>query len=239
MRNKDYHLYPKGQGGFSDIPVAGIVSGLTVALGGAGGSGVVAAVGQVPAKAQVTISAGVARFGGIASKLASSATFTVVVPTAVDLAADNYNLQVWLKPTYKVPASVTAPANPTDGAQYLQLVDTEYRAPNGTVYYKVNSIQIYKNSSWRAIDPLKEIPQPLLSQGNQPFNEVVGVLTVDNFSTKPDGAVVLDSPLAPYLSNVGANRLRQSNSILLAEVNYVGGVGTIVSTVDEEYTLPL
>lgn len=227
--NKDYQASPYGQGGgLNTFPAAGIISGLSLSLGGTAG------VGTPNTSLAVVVSAGAARFNGVRASAASN--LTVSLPTGINLSTTNTVLEVYLNAprkaaVYKVGAS--APSG-TEGAHAIRVIEVT-DSISGT-YQIVDELMIYKSGSWVALDPFSEIPQEYGFNG-LPFNDTTATLTTANISLTNEVPIFLKTSLPPHVANGGLPLLRQSAGIFLGEVTFTGGVGAITKTTPNYHLL--
>lgn len=232
--NKDYQATPFGQrGGLNTFPAAGVVSGFDLGLGGTNG------VGTPNTSAAVTIQPGKARFDGKLVTLAS--VLSVTLPVGVNLSTDNTKIEIYLNPPRLVSTFLVGQAapTPTRGAYALRV-----RSVNGLSYgeyFVVDEIFISKevttnNFVWQEIDQFSEIP---LEYGwnNLPFNKVDNTITAANISLFNETPIFLDRALPPHIASSANAMLRQSGGILLGEVTFSGGVGSITKTLPDYHLL--
>jgi hypothetical protein len=223
--NKDYQVTPYGQsGGLNAFPAAGIVSGLTVALAGTAG------VGTPNTSAAITVAAGSARFNG---KLCTLSTNTAVtLPVGVNLTTTARDIKIFLNPPRKVKTFFVGGAFPS---AVIGDYAIEVRNVNES-YYIVNKIYKFTSTGWGVIDPMSDIPFEY-GFNNLPFNEVSTTLSASNFSLVNEVPIFLDTALPPHVAKSANALLRQSAGILLGEISFVGGVGTITKGIPNYHLL--
>lgn len=227
--NKDYQATPFGQrGGLNTFPAAGVVSGFELGLGGTNG------VGAASTDLVVTVQPGKARYD---SKLVSlPSALTVTLAAGVDLATTDTKVEIYMNPPRQVPVFLvgqTAPAV-VNGGYAIRA-----RAVNGLSYgeyYIVDELLIGRAGVWEPLDQFSEIPYDSDWNG-LPFNKVGTTITAANISINNEVPIFLDKALPPHVASGSNAMLRQSAGIMLGEITFTGGVGTITKTLPDYHLL--
>lgn len=227
--NKDYQATPFGQrGGLNTFPSAGVVSGFELSLGGTNG------VGTPNTDASIIIQPGKARYD---SKLVTlGAQLTVALPVGVNLTTTDTKIEIYMNPPRQVPVYLVGGSVPTvvNGGYAIRA-----RAVNGLSYgeyYVVDELLIGRAGVWEPLDQFSEIP--FASDWNGlPFNKVGTTITAANISLFNETPIFLDKALPPHVASSANAMLRQSAGILLGEVTFTGGVGSITKTLPDYHLL--
>lgn len=232
---KDYHATPFGQsGGLSTYPVAGVVSGAELSIDTA--PTVDGIDNGDPSLAAVSVAAGVLRFNG---KPVSFTGFTGTVQSDVaDLGAEDTVVDVYLSPTRVVPVFYGAPPAPggfnegdfAAGANLnTDLVGGQY----GVVY----QIYVIEQGAWAPIRAFEGSHYPReYGWNNMPYNEIDA--TAAPLVGNPELPVFLGSKLPPHTARPLA-LFRQTCSIKIGSIAYVGGVASLAEGIPDEYLLPV
>jgi hypothetical protein len=227
--NKDYQATPYGQrGGLNTFPAAGVISGFEISLGGTDG------VGTPNTSAAITIQPGKARYEGNLVTLATA--LSVSVPVGVNLSTATTKVEIYMNPPRQVPVFLVGATPPTvvNGGYAIRA-----RAVNGLSYgeyYLVDELLIGKAGAWEPLDHFSEIPYASDWNG-LPFNEVGNTITAANISANNEVPIFLDKALPPHVASGSNAMLRQSGGIMLGEISFTGGVGTITKTLPDYHLL--
>lgn len=228
---KDFHSSPYGQrGGLAIYPVAGVVDGAVLSIQGSGIDGGDASL------AAVTISAGTIRVDGYPISFAE--INTTVQSDVTNLATEDTVVKVWMSPTRLyptfTPGNAPSPASYDEGSYAI-----EYTEVDGGTYGKyqmVENLYIKENGAWRLVDGLQGDFSRSFGWNNMPFNDLNTAAT-PLVTSEAEAPMFLASKLPPHISSYNA-LFRQTASILLGTLTFVGGVPTI-TPMPEYHLLPV
>lgn len=215
------HILASGQrGGVTNQPYSAVVSGLQITAG------------TVTATAcPLNITAGEVRLDGVLARLENNITNLSLI-TGSNFNGPNVQVfELYVKPTRKVPALLSAPASPANGDRYMKVVDTTKG------YYLLDGVYEYDGalSIWKEVDLSKEPAG--YSHNNTMLNEIEPVITSANFALAPEVDVYIESGYPHYVDGVGLAWARRSAAIKLAKISIANSAATIEILADYERSI--